>query len=194
MSISTTAFDPRRTMVAKPSPAVKPAPEKESSRLDEQKQAAQAMLGRLAADTRLAAIMLNPVFAPHANAIAWQATGRAIARYETEVPQKDFNVLMAEEQGKARAEIMGLPKRYATAAGTAVQATGEAIETGARATGNAIVTGAKAVGQGAVMAGAAVVGGLLMGGKAVLKGLGAGLSGLGKFLSNAGSTIEKSSQ
>lgn len=207
MSISTTkpAFIPNRALVVKPTPSVQPAPPQEASRLDEQKQAAQDMLGRLASDTRLAAIMLNPVFAPQANAIAWAATGRAISRYETEVPRKDFNVLMAEEQNKARKEIMTLPKRYADAIQTGAQATGDAIVTGAKvtgnavaagavATGNAVATGAKAVGNGVVMAGAAVFGGLLFAGKSLLKGLGAGLSGLGDLLQNAGSSMQKSSQ
>lgn len=208
MSISTTkpAFIPNRALVVKPAPiTVKPAPQQESSRLDEQKQAAQAMLSQLGSDARLAAIMLNPVFAPQANAIAWAATGRAISRYETEVPRKDFNVLMAEEQGKARTQIMALPQRYADAIQTGAQATGDAIVTGAKvtgtavaagavATGNAVATGAKAVGNGVVTAGAAVFGGLLFAGKSLLKGLGSGLSGLGDLLQHAGSSIEKSSQ
>jgi hypothetical protein len=207
MSISTKpAFIPNRALVGKPTPVVvTPAPQPAVSRLDEQKQAAQDMLGRLASDTRLAAIMLNPVFAPQANAIAWRATGRAIARYETEVPQRDFNALMAEEQGKARKEIEALPKRYADAIQTGAQVTGDAIVTGAvatgnavaagaKATGNAVVTGAKAVGNGLLMGGAALFGGLLMGGKYVLKGVGSGLSGLGNLLQNAGSSIQKSSQ
>ena len=209
------AFDPRRSVVAKPAPEQKPVAEqqpKQVSRLEEQQQIAKSMLSRLASDARLAGIMLNPIFAPHANAIAFSATGRAIARYETEVPRKDFNTLMAEEQGKARAQIMALPKRYAEATGQAIEtveqaaetaeqyvedgakAAGQAVVRGAEATGNAIVTGAKAVGNGAMMAGAAIFGGLLMGGKFVLKGIGSGLSGLGGLLQKAGSTVENAGE
>jgi hypothetical protein len=202
------AFDPRRTMVVKPAPVEKPVAEKpaaEVPRYIEQQQAAKGMLSRLATDAKLAAIMLNPVFAPHANAIAWAATGRAIARYETEVPRKELGDLMNEEQGKARKEILGLPKRYAEATGQAIQVTGQAIEdgavatgnaiaTGARATGNAVVTGAKAVGEGLFMGAAAIAGGLLMGGKFLLKGIGNGLSGLGGLLQKAGSTVENAGQ
>lgn len=202
------AFDPRRTMVAKPAPVEKPVAEKpaaEVPRYIEQQQAAKGMLSRLATDAKLAAIMLNPVFAPHANAIAWAATGRAIARYETEVPRKELGDLMNEEQGKARKEILGLPKRYAEATGQAIQVTGQAIEdgavatgnaiaTGAIATGNAVVTGAKAVGNGIFMGAAAIAGGLFMGGKFLLKGIGNGLSGLGGLLQKAGSTVENAGQ
>lgn len=202
------AFDPRRSMVVKPAPVQKPVAEKpaaEVPRYIEQQQAAKSMLSRLAADAKLAAIMLNPVFAPHANGIAWAATGRAIARYETEVPRKDLSVLMNEEQTKARKEILGLPKRYAEATGQAIEVTGQAIEdgaiatgnaiaTGARATGNAVVTGVKAVGQGLFMGAAAIAGGLMMGGKFLLKGLGNSLSGLGGLLQKAGSTVENAGQ
>lgn len=202
------AFDPRRTMVVKPAPVEKPVAEKpaaEVPRYLEQQAAAKGMLSRLATDAKLAAIMLNPVFAPHANAIAWAATGRAIARYETEVPRKELGDLMNEEQGKARKEILGLPKRYAEATGQAIQVTGQAIEdgavatgnaiaTGAVATGNAIVTGTKAVGNGLFMGAAAIAGGLLMGGKFLLKGIGNGLSGLGGLLQKAGSTVENAGQ
>lgn len=205
------AFDPRRALlVVKPAPkpvAEKPVAEKptEVPRYVEQQAAAKSMLSRLATDAKLAAIMLNPVFAPHANAIAWAATGRAIARYETEVPRQELGALMNDEQSKARKEILGLPKRYAEATGQAIQVTGQAIEdgaiatgnaivTGATATGNAIATGAKAVGQGIFMGVAAVAGGLFMGGKMLLKGFGAGLSGLGGLLQKAGSSVENAGQ
>jgi hypothetical protein len=218
------AFDPRRGVVGTPAPVVlpqKPAAEKtkvekievdtfkpttdkavaETPRIVEQKEAATQMLRSLATDARLAGIILNPIFAPHANAIALSSVVRAIHRYETEVPRKDFNALMNEERTAARKEILALPKRYAEATGQAIETTGEAIETGARvtgeaivtgatATGNAIATGAKAVGQGLFAAGAAVVGGFFLLGKTVLKGFGAGLSGLGKALQGAGDAIE----
>ena len=83
------------------------------TRLEEQQEAAKGLLSSLAQDARLAAIILNPIFAPAALAIATKANARAVVRYETEVPQREFGVIMAEESAKARKEISGLPKAYA---------------------------------------------------------------------------------
>src|SRR5690349_16885015 len=94
--------DPRRTVVG--------AAPQQQSRIEQQRQTAYQMIEQLGHDAKVAAIMLNPVFAPHANAIAMRATTRAIYRFETEVPQKDFKSLLAEEQGNARKEILNLPK------------------------------------------------------------------------------------
>jgi hypothetical protein len=226
MSVNTNnTFKPSRLVCPAPATPAKPATEtpkteapktekpasndqvvaSEPTRLEEQKQAAASMLSQLGSDARVTAIMLNPVFLPHAQAIAWSATGRAISRYETETPRKDFSVLMAEEQSKARKQIEALPQTYGTAivngaqaAGDAIatgaQATGDAIVTGAKVTGEAVTTGAKAVGNGFLMAGGALLGGLFMGGKAILSGIGHSLSGLGRMLVNAGDTVNKASE
>lgn len=126
------------------------------SRLEEQQQAAQDMLDDLAQDAKVAAIVLNPIFAPAAIAISTKANARAVVRYETEVPQKDLSVLMAEESAKARAEILNLPKTYAEYGQKAVDAVVEtstdaalaAYEWGASALTSVAETGAE-VGQAA---------------------------------------------
>ena len=92
------------------------------TRLEEQQEAAKSFLSALAEDGKLAAIILNPIFAPAALAIATKANARAVVRYETEVPQKEFSVIYAEEQAKARKEIAGLPKAYAEFGQQAVDA------------------------------------------------------------------------
>lgn len=171
--------DPRRSVVG--------TPPQQTSRIDQQRQIAYQMIEQMGKDAKLAAIMLNPVFAPHANAIAMRATARAIYRYETEVPQKDFNTLMAQEQTAARKEISELPRKY----GQAVGAAGEAVVDGARKTGEYAVEGAKTVGMG-IFAGLAAIGyGLMEAGQFLVRGLGKGLSGLGSFYSTAGDKLVK---
>lgn len=91
----------------------KAAPAAPKTRLEEQQEAAKDLLAGLADDAKLGLIIANPLFAPAALAIASKAQARAIVRYETEVPQKDLSVLVAEEGAKARKEIAGLPKAYA---------------------------------------------------------------------------------
>jgi hypothetical protein len=217
-----TAVDPRRSLVgrsnaekkapaAQTPAATQPASDNrvEEPRIAEQKRIAQAMLSQLGQDAKIATIMLNPVFLPHAQAIAWQATARAISRYENEVPRKDFDALMNEEQGKARQAILDLPRRYGQAISEAVDTTGDAISDAAEATGNAIVDGANAVADGAQTVGNAVVDGtktagryvgegllggfglLVMGVRGIGHGIGAGLSGLGNLLSGAGDALKK---
>lgn len=90
--------------------AAKAAPK---TRLEEQQEAAKNLLNQLAEDGKVAAIVLNPIFAPAALAIATKAQANAVVRYETEVPQKEYGTILAEEQAKARKEILGLPKAYA---------------------------------------------------------------------------------
>lgn len=185
MQISKNAaiVDPRRAVVGTPS---QPKPQQpQQSRIEQQRQIAYQMIEQLGQDAKLAAIMLNPVFAPHANAIAMRATTRAIYRYETEVPQKDFSALLAEEQKAARKEISELPRKY----GQAVNAAGEAVVDGARKTGEYAVEGAKTVGMG-IFAGLAAIGyGFMEAGQFLLRGLGKGLTGLGKLYSGAGDKL-----
>lgn len=133
----------------------KPAP----SRLEEQKNAAQGLLNRLMENTKVAAIALNPLFAGPALAISAQANYRAVQRYETEVPQKDFNVIMAEESAKATQQILALPKTYAdygmkglqaiesageTALGLAAAAAYSVYDYGSQAVNTALDVGGKA--------------------------------------------------
>lgn len=170
--VSRPTIDPRRPIGGLP--AV------QEPRLAEQRRAAYQMLEQLKTETRLAGIMLNPIFAPHANTIAMRATARAFVRYETEVPRKDFETLLNEEQAKARKEILGLPQKYYAATAEAAEATGTAIVTGAKATGNAIATGA-----------AALLGGLVAVGTGLLRGLGSVFSFLGKGYQGLGSTLTR---
>lgn len=177
--------DPRRSVVGAPPKQPAPQPQPQMSRIEQQRLMAYQMIEQLGKDAKLAAIMLNPVFAPHANAIAMRATARAIYRYETEVPQKDFGALMAEERANARKEIAGLPRAY----GQAVVAAGDAVADGAKKTGEYAVAGAKTVGTG-ILAGIAAVGmGLMEAGQFLLRGLGKGLSGLGNLYKTAGDKL-----
>jgi peptidoglycan hydrolase-like protein with peptidoglycan-binding domain len=133
----------------------KPAP----SRLEDQKKAAQGLLNQLMQNAKVAAIAVNPLFAGPALAISAQANYRAIQRYETEVPQKDFNVIMAEESAKATQQILALPKTYAeygmkglqaiesageTALGLAVAAGYSIYDYGSQAVNTALDVGSKA--------------------------------------------------
>lgn len=121
------------------------------TRLEEQQEAAKNLLSSLAEDAKLSAIILNPIFAPAAFAIAAKANARAVVRYETEVPQKDFSVLLGEEQAKARKEIAGLPQAYADFGEAALDAVVEkstaaalkAYEWGASALTSVAETGAE---------------------------------------------------
>lgn len=177
----------KNTMMVDPRRAVVGAAPQQQSRLEQQRQTAYKMVEQLGRDAQVAAIMLNPVFAPHANAIAMRATGRAIVRYETEVPQKDFSVLLAEEQKSARKEIMNLPKVY----GQAVNAAGQAVADTAVKTGEYAVEGAKTVGGG-ILAGIMAIGfGLKEAGQFMIRGLGKALSGLGSLYQGAGDKLVK---
>lgn len=117
----------------------KPAPK---NRLEEQQEAAKNLLSQLAEDGKVAAIVLNPIFAPAALAIATKAQANAVVRYETEVPQKEYGTILAEEQAKARKEILGLPKAYAEFGQKAVDAV---VETSTGAALAAYEWGADAV-------------------------------------------------
>lgn len=203
MLVSTSVVDPRRPIATRPAPAPQapapapvlapdayvPAPAEEP-RIVAQKRAVQQMLDRLGQDARLAAIMLNPVFLPHAQAIAHRATARAIVRYETEVPQRDFEGLLREEQAAARTQILALPRRYYESGAEALETAGTFVTTAAEETGNALVEGAK-IAKDVVVGGAlAVAGGIWTGVKAVVHGLGAAFSWLGGGLQGAGGKLQ----
>ncbi|MDB5096616.1 MAG: penicillin-resistant DD-carboxypeptidase-like protein [Cyanobacteria bacterium RYN_339] len=104
-------------------------PKAQNNRLEDQKQAAQGLLNSLMQNAKVAAIALNPIFAGPALAISAQANYRAIQRYETETPQKDLNVLMAEEGAKAEKQILALPHTYAEYGMKGLQAIESAGET-----------------------------------------------------------------
>lgn len=206
MQVSAPAIDPRRALASVPAaPAPAPAqpswqadgyqpapvsPAVEEPRIVAQRRAMQRMFDRLAADARLAAIMLNPIFLPHAQAIAHRATARALVRYETELPRKDLDVLMREEQSAARAQIMELPRRYYETGAEALETAGEFVVTTAEETGNAVVQGAK-IAKDVVVGGAlAVAGGLWLGLTTCLHGLGSAIAWLGQGLASAGGSLK----
>lgn len=191
--VSTPSFNPNRALsVGKPAPApAKPAAPQaaaqptdsvqlagQQSRLQEQEQVASDMLHQLGTDAKIAGIMAVPVMGQQAMAIAMAASARAMSRYETEVPQQDFNTLYNQEMGTARQQILALPSEY-----------GQTISNAATAAGNGIVYGAKATGHG-IMAGLTAVGdffedigeGAVHGVGWVLKGVGGGIASLGKAL------------
>lgn len=197
MLVSASVIDPRRPLATVPAaPAPMPAapgwaqdgyrPAVEEPRIAAQRRAMQAMFERLSQDARLTAIMLNPIFLPHAQAIAHRATARAIYRYETELPRKDLDVLMRAEQAAARAQILDLPRRYYESGAEALETAGDFMVTTAEETGHAIAQGAQ-VAKDVVVGGAvAVVGGLWAGLKAGLRGIGQAFSWLGGALQSAG--------
>ena len=159
----------------------------ERPRIEEQQQLVEQTFRSLAEDARLAAIMFNPIFMPHAQVIASQATARALYRYETEVPRKDLATLMGEERAAARAAILDLPRRYYETGAEALSTAGDYAVQAAEATGNAVVTAARTTGEAVVGGTLAVVGGLWAGLKAGLRGLGSVFSWIGGNLEAAGS-------
>lgn len=197
MLVSPTVVDPRRPVAIKPQAAApKPTPAlgldgfsregTERSRLEEQRQAVERMFDRLAEDARLAAIMFNPIFLPHAQAIAHRATARAFMRYETELPRQSFDALLREEQLAARVQIMALPRKYRDTGARALESASDFMVQTAEETGNAVVQGAKIAKDVLVGGAAAVVGGIWAGLKACLRGVGAAFSGVGGALEAAG--------
>lgn len=197
MLVSATAVDPKRPVAIRPSaPAPKPGPalgldgfSREGaarSRLEEQRLAVERMFDRLAEDARLAAIMFNPLFLPHAQAIAHRATARAFVRYETELPRQPFEALLREEQLAARVQIMALPRRYRDTGARALETASDFMVQTAEETGNAVVQGAKIAKDVVVGGVAAIAGGIWAGLKAGLRGLGSVFSGIGGALEAAG--------
>jgi hypothetical protein len=182
------------------------------SRLDQQQRYFRNMWSQLGQDARLASIMINPLFAIHAQAIAHAATVEAIRRYETEVPQKDFNVLYAEESAKARTAILHLPQLYAEKGEAALEATGNALLTAYGATADAVsaaydvtadaavqaydattsavTTAAEATGNFFTRAFQTTVGVFAAAGLGVVHGFGHLFSGVGKLFSGAGHALE----
>ncbi|HEY9721534.1 MAG TPA: hypothetical protein V6D47_05945 [Oscillatoriaceae cyanobacterium] len=192
-SLSSPSFNPNRALVAKsaPAPAPKPAAPQaapqatdsvdlsnQQSRLQEQEQMASDMLHQLGTDAKIAGIMAVPVMGQQAMAIAMSASARAMSRYETEVPQQDFNTLYNQEMTKAHAQILALPGEYGQTISNGATAVGNGIVYGAKATGNAFVTGAEAVGNFFKDIALGTVHGIGW----VLKGIGGGIEGAGKAL------------
>jgi hypothetical protein len=185
---------------------------KGESRLEQQQRYFGNMWTQLGQDARLASIMFNPLFAIHAQAIAQAATVEAFRRYETEVPQKDFNVLYAEESAKARVAILNLPHLYAEKGEAALQATGQALLTAYGATADAVsaaydattdaalqaydattsavTTAAEATGNFFTRAFQMTVGVIAAGALGLLHGVGHLFSGLGKLFNGAGHAME----
>lgn len=166
----------------KPAPVVNEA-SKGESRLEQQQRYFSNMWTQLGQDARLAAIMINPLFMVHAQAIANAAVARAIRRYELEVPQKDFSVLYAEENAKARQAILNLPDLYAAKGEEALNATGAALLDAYDTTSAAVITAAETTGNFFVRAGQVIVGGIA----AVVLG---GIHGIGKLFSAVGGAME----
>jgi hypothetical protein len=185
---------------------------KGESRLQQQQRYFGNMWTQLGQDARLASVMFNPLFAVHAQAIAHAATVEAFRRYETEVPQKDFSVLYAEESARARVAILNLPHLYAEKGAAALEATGAALLGAANATAealntaydvtadaaveaydattSAVTTAAEATGNFFTRGFQMVVGGVAAAGLGLLHGIGWGLSGIGKLFSGAGHAME----
>lgn len=198
------SVDPRRPIAQVPVPVpatpawrpdayrpVAPAAPAEEPRIVAQRRALQAMMDRLGQDARLAAIMLNPIFLPHAQGIAHRATARALVRYETELPRKDLDVLLREEQLAARAQIMQLPQRYYETGAQALETASDFMVTTAEETGNALVQGAK-IAKDVVVGGAvAIAGGIWTGLKACLHGVGAALTWVGGALQSGGGSLQE---
>ncbi|MDB5101962.1 MAG: hypothetical protein JWM80_6383 [Cyanobacteria bacterium RYN_339] len=185
---------------------------KGESRLEQQQRYFGNMWSQLGQDARLASVMFNPLFAIHAQAIAHAATVEAFRRYETEVPQKEFSVLYAEESARARIAILNLPHLYAEKGAAALEATGgallfaanataEALNTAYDATSDAVVeaydvtssavtTAAEATGNFFTRGAQMLVGGIAAAGLGLLHGIGWCFSGIGSIFNGAGHAME----
>jgi len=115
-------------------------PTKPMSRYEQQKASAGGLMSQLAENAKIAAITTNPIFMPAALAICAKAQARAIDRYENEVPQKDYSVIMGEESAKANKAILALPGVYAQAGADGLHAVENAALTVAGVVGNAAST------------------------------------------------------
>lgn len=206
MSVSSTKIDPSRSLVSnKPAPAANSAPAASSapalakdsggpqgeSRLQQQQRYMSNMWSQLGQDAHLAAIMFNPLFMVQSQAIADAAVAEAVRRYETEVPQQDFNVLYNQEMAKARTAILGLPDLYAKYGQQALNATGAALLDAYDTTSQAVATAAEYTGKAAKTGFMAVVGFFAMAGEGILHGIGHVLHGIGSLFTGAGGALEK---
>lgn len=119
----------------------KPAAPAQKTRIEEQQQAASNLLHTLAENAKVAGIIALPIFTPVALAICAQADANTIRRYETEVPQKAYGVIAAEEQAKATKAILDLPGKYAQSGLDGINYVKHAALSGAGIVSSAAVAG-----------------------------------------------------
>jgi hypothetical protein len=177
-----------------PVPAIAPttnvAVAPEETRLQQQQHYLNNMWSQLGRDTRLAAIMVNPIFMVQSQAITSAAVATAIRRYETELPRQDFSVLYGLEMTKARTAILAMPDAYARYGEKAIEATGQVLLDSYDATTEAVTTAAVATGHAAKTGFNAVVGFFAMAGAGIVHGLGHVLHAIGNGFAGVGRRLE----